>query len=113
MKYILLPTVSLLFSLSSFAQESASATDDKNFDAEISSEFDTIKNKKGGVLREVIITANKEKKPVSALRSGLKPMDTPQSVQVIGAEIITQQQAIRLSEVIKNINGVYVGSARG
>jgi outer membrane receptor for monomeric catechols len=24
-------------------------------------------------------------------------MDTPQSVQVIGAEIITQQQAIRLS----------------
>jgi iron complex outermembrane receptor protein len=38
-------------------------------------------------------------------------MDTPQSVQVIGAEIITQQQAIRL--VIKNINGVYVGSARG
>jgi iron complex outermembrane receptor protein len=28
-------------------------------------------------------------------------MDTPQSVQVIGAEIITQQQAIRLSEVIK------------
>ncbi|MFV8352654.1 TonB-dependent siderophore receptor [Flavobacterium sp. XS2P14] len=113
MKYILLPTVSLLFSLSCFAQESATATDDKNFDAEISSEFDTIKNKKGGVLREVIITANKEKKPVSALRSGLKPMDTPQSVQVIGAEIITEQQAIRLSEVIKNINGVYVGSARG
>ena len=113
MKYILLPTVSLLFSLSCFAQESATPTDDKNFDAEISSEFDTIKNKKGGVLREVIITANKEKKPVSALRSGLKPMDTPQSVQVIGAEIITQQQAIRLSEVIKNINGVYVGSARG
>ncbi|MFV8332135.1 TonB-dependent siderophore receptor [Flavobacterium sp. GSP14] len=113
MKYILLPTVSLLFSLSCFAQESATATDDKNFDAAISSEFDTIKNKKGGVLREVIITANKEKKPVSALRSGLKPMDTPQSVQVIGAEIITEQQAIRLSEVIKNINGVYVGSARG
>jgi iron complex outermembrane receptor protein len=28
-------------------------------------------------------------------------MDTPQSVQVIGAEIITQQQAIRLGEVIK------------
>ncbi|MFV8356007.1 TonB-dependent siderophore receptor [Flavobacterium sp. XS1P32] len=113
MKYILLPTLSLFFSLSCFAQESANANDDKNFDTTMSSEFDTIKNKKGGVLREVIITANKEKKPVSALRSGLKPMDTPQSVQVIDAEIITQQQAIRLSEVIKNINGVYVGSARG
>jgi iron complex outermembrane receptor protein len=51
------------------------------------------------VLREVILPPIK-KKPVSALRSGLKPMDTPQSVQVIGAEIITQQQAIRL-RVIK------------
>ena len=29
------------------------------------------------------------------------------------SEIIEQQQAIRLSEVIKNANGVYVGSARG
>jgi hypothetical protein len=35
-------------------------------------------SKQKKVLREVIITANKEKKPVSALRSGLKPMDTPQ-----------------------------------
>ena len=113
MKYILLPALSLLFSLSCLAQESANAADDKNFYTTTSSELDTIKNKKGGILREVIITTNKEKKPVSALRSGLKPMDTPQSVQVIGAEIITQQQAIRLSEFIKNINGVYVGSARG
>jgi iron complex outermembrane receptor protein len=40
-------------------------------------------------------------------------MDTPQSVQIIGAEIIEQQQSIRLSDVIKNVNGVYVGSARG
>ena len=82
MKYILLPTLSLFFSLSCFAQESLNATADKNFDTAISSEVDTIKNKKGGVLREVIVTANKEKKPVSALRSGLKPMDTPQSIQV-------------------------------
>ena len=113
MKYILLPTLTLIFSISCFSQESANTSDDKNYDETISSEFDTIKNKKGGILKEVIITANKEKKPVSALRSGLKPMDTPQSVQVIGAEIIAQQQSIRLSEVLKNANGVYVGSARG
>ena len=113
MKYIFLPTLTLLFSLTCLAQESANATDDKNFEDHFESITDTIKNKKGGVLKEVVITANKEKKPVSALRSGLKPMDTPQSVQVIGAEIIGQQQAIRLSEVIKNANGVYVGSARG
>lgn len=113
MKYILLPTLTLLFSLSCLAQQSTNASDNTIFGETTTSEFDTIKNKKGGILKEVIITSNKEKKPVSALRSGLKPMDTPQSVQVIGAEVITQQQAIRLSEVIKNANGVYVGSARG
>ncbi len=66
-------------------------------------------------LKEIVIvikeTPNKRK--VSAVRSGLKPMDLPQSIQVIDNEIIVQQQAIRLSEVIKNANGVYVGSARG
>lgn len=113
MKYIFLPTLTLLFSLTCLAQESVNASDDKNFEDPFESITDTIKNKKGGVLKEVVITANKEKKAVSALRSGLKPMDTPQSVQVIGAEIIEQQQAIRLSEVIKNANGIYVGSARG
>jgi iron complex outermembrane receptor protein len=113
MKYILLPTLTLLFSLSCLAQESANASDDKNYDETTSSGFDTIKNKKGRILKEVIITQNQQKKPVSALRSGLKPMDTPQSAQVIGSEIIGQQQSIRLSEVLKNANGVYVGSARG
>ena len=113
MKYILLPTLTFLFSLTCFAQESIHTTEDTNFEDPFGTIMDTVKNKKGGVLKEVVITANKEKKPVSALRSGLKPMDTPQSVQVIGAEIIGQQQAIRLSEVIKNANGVYVGSARG
>ena len=78
----------------------------KNFEPAISSKVDTIKNKKDGVLREDIVTANKEKKPVSALRSGLKPMDKLQSIQFIGAQIITQQQAIRLSEVIENITSM-------
>lgn len=113
MKYILFPTLTLLFSLSVFAQEAANVSDDSKYDETTISPFDTVKNKKGQVLKEVIVTANKEKKPVSALRSGLKPMDTPQSVQVIGAEIIGQQQSIRLSDVVKNVNGVYVGSARG
>jgi iron complex outermembrane receptor protein len=74
---------------------------------------DTVKNKKGEILKEVTITTNKPKKPVSAARSGIKVMDLPQSVQIIGSDVIEQQQAIRLSEVIKNANGVYVGSARG
>ena len=66
-------------------------------------------------LREIVIVIKESpnKRKVSAVRSGLKPMDVPQSMQTIDNELIVQQQAIRLSEVIKNANGVYVGSARG
>jgi iron complex outermembrane receptor protein len=113
MRYILLPTISLLFCLSSQAQKTANISKTNPTDEAVFTNLDTIKNKKGQALKEVIVTSNKQPKPVTALRSGLKPMDTPQAVQVIGAEIIEQQQAIRLSEVIKNANGVYVASARG
>lgn len=120
MKYILLPLTFIAFCLNSQAQEIASNTNSPKDNSlyyfsndSIKSINDTVKNKKGQQLKEVVVTGNKQPKPVTALRSGLKPMDTPQSVQVIGSEIIGQQQAIRLSEVLKNANGVYVGSARG
>lgn len=105
MKYNLLFVLGLL-SFASYAQDYSSAES-------TSSVNDTVKNKKGEILNEVVVTKTKEPKPVTAVRSGLKPMDNPQSIQVIGSEIIEQQQAIRLSEVLKNANGVYVGSARG
>lgn len=105
MKHILVFGLSLL-SLVSFGQDYA-----KNDNA--SAINDTVKNKKGELLNEVIVTKNKEPKSVTAVRSGLKPLDNPQTVQVISSEIIEQQQAIRLSEVLKNANGVYVSSARG
>ncbi|MRX40106.1 TonB-dependent siderophore receptor [Flavobacterium sp. LC2016-23] len=105
MRYTLLLVLSFL-SFASYSQEYTTAEN-------TSVANDTVKNKKGEILNEVLITTNREPKPVTAVRSGLKPMDNPQSLQVIGAEVIEQQQAIRLSEVIKNANGVYVGSARG
>jgi len=105
MKYNLLFALGLL-SFASYAQDYSSSET-------ASSVTDTVKNKKGQILNEVLITANKPKKPIEAARSGIKVMDLPQSVQIIGNEIIEQQQAIRLSEVVKNLNGVYVGSARG
>jgi iron complex outermembrane receptor protein len=67
-------------------------------------------------LKEIIIkikeSPNKKKETIL---SGLeiKPFDLPQSIQIIGNTTLTQQQTIRLSDVVKNINGVYVGSARG
>ena len=113
MKRILLPTLTLLCCLNGFAQEIVSTAENTNTVETFETFYDTIKNKKRVLLKEVVVTANQQPKPVTALRSGLKPMDTPQSIQVIGNEIMEQQQSIRLSDVIKNVNGVYVGSARG
>ena len=67
-------------------------------------------------LSEIVIrvndTPNKKKETVL---SGLdiKAIDLPQSIQVIDSKTIEQQQAQKLSDVVKNVNGVYVGSARG
>lgn len=97
-KYFYFSTLALFISTQSFAQETIKK--------------DTVKNKKGEILKEVIILT-KQKNEVNATRSGIKPMDLPQSVQVFGSAVIEQQQSIRLSDVIKNANGVYVGSARG
>ena len=104
MKHILVVGLSLV-SLAGFSQDYAKNDNVLAFN-------DTVK-KKGEILNEVIVTKNKEPKAVTAVRSGLKPLDNPQTVQVISSEIIDQQQAIRLSEVLKNANGVYVSSARG
>jgi iron complex outermembrane receptor protein len=67
-------------------------------------------------LKEIVIVIKKSpNKKRETVLSGLeiKPLDLPQSVQIIGNAVIFQQQTIRLSDVVKNINGVYVGSARG
>ncbi len=53
------------------------------------------------------------KKPVNLGKIAIAPMDLPQSVQVIGSQIITDQQANRLSDVLKNVNGVAFGENRG
>ena len=113
MKHLLLPALLLLLCQSGFAQETASVPEKTSTLDAFETFYDTIKNKNKIILKEVVVTANQLPTPITALRSGLKPMDVPQTIQVIGAEIIEQQQAIRLSEVLKNANGVYVGSSRG
>ncbi len=67
-------------------------------------------------LNEIIIkikeSPNKKKETIL---SGLeiKPFDLPQSIQIVGNSTLLQQQTIRLSDVLKNVNGVYIGSSRG
>ncbi len=104
-KYFYFSTLVLSISAQSLAQEI------KNKD-NLYAVNDTVKNKKRKILNEVIILT-KQKNEIAVNRSGIKPMDLPQSIQVIGSTIMEQQQSIRLSDVIKNANGVYVGSARG
>ncbi|MGX7668288.1 TonB-dependent siderophore receptor [Flavobacterium pedocola] len=64
-------------------------------------------------LSEVVVSGSVIKKTMANGKSGIKVMDLPQSVQIIDNKVLEQQQTIRLSDVIKNVNGVYVGSARG
>lgn len=106
MRHNLITFLAIICFASSYSQDYTSADNS-------TTKTDTVKNKKGEILNEVLVTANKPKKPIEAARSGIKVMDLPQSVQIVGNDVIEQQQAIRLSEVVKNLNGVYVGSARG
>jgi iron complex outermembrane receptor protein len=66
-------------------------------------------------LDEVSISGYKtpNEKPVNLGKIAIAPKDLPQSVQIINNQVITDQQANRLSDVLKNVNGVAYGENRG
>ena len=66
-------------------------------------------------LEEVIVTSRKSlnEKPVSVGKVAIDPMDLPQSIAVVGQGLMRDQQALRLSDVIRNVNGVYLATTRG
>jgi iron complex outermembrane receptor protein len=66
-------------------------------------------------LAEVVISGNKSmnEKPVSVGKIAIDPMSLPQSVVVLERELLDQQQSLRLSDVLKNLNGVYVMGTTG
>ena len=65
-------------------------------------------------LEEVIITykRNQNHSIASIGKAGIATMDLPQAVTIIGQATIENQQAQRLSDVVKNVNGLYLGGAR-
>lgn len=60
-------------------------------------------------LTEVVVTYNRgmNERSASAGKINIKPMDMPQSIAVVGKEVLERQQTLRLSEVLMNITGVY------
>jgi len=68
-----------------------------------------------GQLSEVVVTSGRtlNQKPVSIGKISIHPMDLPQSIAVVGQGLIREQQAQRLGDVVRNVNGVYVTTTRG
>ncbi|MFL5808327.1 MAG: TonB-dependent siderophore receptor [Flavisolibacter sp.] len=66
-------------------------------------------------LAEIVITSGRRLngKPVSIGKIDINPMDLPQSIAVVGQAMIREQQALRLSDVMKNVNGIYITTTRG
>lgn len=67
-------------------------------------------------LNEVVVDGNRtrtiNRRPVSIGKLPVPVMDLPQSVAIIGHEVLEDQQAQRLSDVVKNVNGIYMASQR-
>ena len=62
----------------------------------------------------VVVSSAKSlnKRPVTIGKAPIDPMDLPQSIAVLGQGVIRDQQAQRLSDVIKNVNGIYLSTVR-
>lgn len=78
----------------------------------ISLDFTLVENR--SELAEIVVAANHSvnKRPVSIGKMAIQPMDLPQAVAIVGERTIRDQQAQRLSDVVKNVNGVYLGTTR-
>ncbi|MCX8531025.1 TonB-dependent siderophore receptor [Chryseobacterium luquanense] len=58
-------------------------------------------------------SGNPNKATSMSTKSNLTIMETPQPVAIVTHEIIEQQQSRQLSDVLQNVNGMYVTSSRG
>ncbi|GAA4048981.1 hypothetical protein GCM10022409_39370 [Hymenobacter glaciei] len=66
-------------------------------------------------LAEVTVTGSKSlnQRTVSAGKIPIAPLDNPQATLTIERPVLEQQQALRLSDVLANVAGVYVMGATG
>lgn len=75
-------------------------------------EADTIRI---GTIEDVNIRkiGNPNKATPMSTKSNLTVMETPQPIAIVTHDIIEQQQAKQLSDVLQNVNGMYITSSRG
>jgi iron complex outermembrane receptor protein len=76
---------------------------------------DFVLSENAAQLDEVSISGYKSPnlKPTTLGKIAIAPRDLPQSVQTIGTQVIADQQANRLGDVMRNVNGVALGANRG
>ncbi len=58
-------------------------------------------------------TGNPNNATPLSTKSNLTVMENPQPIAIVTHEIIEQQQAKQLSDVLQNVNGIYITSSRG
>jgi iron complex outermembrane receptor protein len=65
-------------------------------------------------LTAIVVAASQSvnKIPVAIGKMPVAPMDLPQAITTVDATVIRDQQAQRLSDVVKNVNGVYLSTTR-
>lgn len=72
-------------------------------------------NPEGDTLASVTVHANRtnNQKSLNIGRVSIPAMDLPQAVSIVNRSVMENQQALRLSDVIRNVNGVYLATTRG
>ncbi|MCP2037780.1 TonB-dependent siderophore receptor [Chryseobacterium sp. HSC-36S06] len=58
-------------------------------------------------------TGNPNKAKALTVKSNLTVMENPQPISIVTHEVIEQQQAKQLGDVLQNVNGLYTTSSRG
>ncbi|HOB25203.1 MAG TPA: hypothetical protein PKV58_06655 [Kaistella sp.] len=53
-------------------------------------------------------TGNPNQARISSSKSMISSIENPQPISIVAHEIIEQQQSKQLSDVIKNVNGIYL-----
>ncbi|RAJ81932.1 iron complex outermembrane receptor protein [Chitinophaga dinghuensis] len=84
--------------------------------AEKTVEFNGSLEASASQLNEVVVDGKRgntiNKRQVNIGKLPIANMDLPQAVTVVGHKVIEEQQAQRLSDVVKNVNGIYMASTR-